>query len=207
MSGDVQCKAVKIEAENFVELFEKQKEGLPRSPKAQEYIKERGLEGLQEVGYNSGVNWKKLKQCITFPLKNKNGNITSLYGRRIINSTPGFKESHSVEFGKHYYSENRKGLYPNYPNESTETLLITEAIIDAASLLQIKELQSITILSAYGTNGLTSEHKAAIAKLKNLQEVIFFFDGDKAGQQGAAKYSEKLAKQGIKTSIVYTPPN
>jgi len=216
MSGDVQCQAVKEETD-FETLFAKQKEGLPRSPKALGYLKSRGLENLTEVGYNSGINWKKLKQCITFPLKDKNGNITSLYGRRIINSTPGFKENYSAEFGKHYYSENRSGLYPHYPPQETETLIITEAIIDAASLLQIptfakatagrEELQSITILSAYGTNGLTAEHKAAIAELKNLQEVIFFFDGDKAGQQGAAKYSEELAKQGIKTSIVCTPPN
>ncbi|HKK63087.1 MAG TPA: CHC2 zinc finger domain-containing protein [Bacteroidales bacterium] len=214
-------KAVKEETD-FETLFAKQKEGLPRSPKAQQYLKERGLEQLQEVGYNSGINWKKLKQCITFPLKDKAGNITSLYGRRIINSTPGFKENYSAEFGKHYYSENRKGLYPCYPAQETETLIITEAIIDAASLLQIgafggnpdkrsdigiEELHSISILSAYGTNGLTTEHKAAIAELNNLQEIIFFFDGDKAGQQGAAKYSEELAKQGIKTSIVCTPPS
>jgi DNA primase len=205
--GIASSKAESVETEKFAELFTKQKEGLPRSPKAQQYLKERGLENLTEVGYNSGINWKKLKQCITFPLKNKAGNITSLYGRRIINSTPGFKESHSVEFGKHYYSENRKGLYPNYPPQETEILIITEAIIDAASLLQIEELNHITILSAYGTNGLTAEHKAAIAELKNLQEIIFFFDGDKAGQQGAARYSEELAKEGIKTSIVCTPPS
>ena len=140
--------AESVETENFAELFAKQKEGLPRSPKALQYLKQRGLEQLAEVGYNSGLNWKKLKQCITFPLKDRTGNITSLYGRRIINSTPGFKESHSVEFGKHYYSENRKGLYPGYPNENTETLIITEAIVDAASLLQIEELNHITILSA-----------------------------------------------------------
>ena len=94
MSGDVQCQAAKEETD-FETLFAKQKEGLPRSPKAQEYLKSRGLEQLEEVGYNSGINWKKLKQCITFPLKDKNGNITSLYGRRIIDSTPGFKENYS----------------------------------------------------------------------------------------------------------------
>jgi len=207
MSGDVQCKAVKIEAENFVELFEKQKEGLPRSPKAQEYIKERGLEGLQEVGYNSGVNWKKLKQCITFPLKNKNGNITSLYGRRIINSTPGFKESHSVEFGKHYYSENRNGLYPSYPNTNTETLIITEAIIDAATLQLAVNNEQLTVLAAYGINGLTAEHIQAINQLQNLQEIIFFFDGDNAGKEGVIKNTEKLREllSGAEVTQVPTP--
>jgi len=205
MSGDVQCQAVQRETENFAELFAKQKEGLPRSPKAQEYLKSRGLEQLEEVGYNSGINWKKLKQCITFPLKDKNGNITSLYGRRIIDSTPGFKENYSAEFGKHYYSENRKGLYPCYPNENTETIIITEAIIDAASLLQIEELQSITILSAYGTNGLTTEHTEAINQLPNLQEIIFFFDGDAAGKEGVIKNTEKLQHLKCKITSISTP--
>jgi len=209
--GIASKQAESVETENFAELFSKQKEGLPRSPKAQQYLKERGLLRQSsatelEIGYNSGVNWKKLKQCITFPLKDKNRNIVSLYGRRV--AADNNKESgYALEYGKHYYSESRKGLYPNYPPQETEILIITEAIIDATSLLQIEELKEVTILSAYGTNGLTAEHKAAIAELKNLQEVIFFFDGDQAGQEGAAKYSEELAKQGIKASIVCTPPN
>jgi len=201
---------------DFKTLFAKQKASLPRSPKAQEYLKSRGLlsavtersrSGV-EVGYNSGHNWKKLKQCITFPLKDKDGSITSLYGRRIINNTPGFKESHSVEFGKHYYSENRKGLYPHYPPQETETLIITEAIIDAASLLQIEELKSISILSAYGTNGLTTEHIQAItewaiaglpAEAQQRREIIFFFDGDNAGKEGVIKNTEKL--QGLLPNV------
>jgi len=214
--GIASTKGVAKETENFAELFAKQKEGLPRSPKAQEYLKSRGLENLEEVGYNSGINWKKLKQCITFALKDKNGNITSLYGRRIINSTPGFKESHSVEFGKHYYNENRKGLYPNYPPQETETLIITEAIIDAASLLQIEELQSITILSAYGTNGLTTEHTEAItewataglpAEAQQRREIIFFFDGDQAGKEGVIRNAGKLQGllSGVEVTSVPTP--
>ncbi|ALO13871.1 DNA primase [Salinivirga cyanobacteriivorans] len=187
------------EAENFAELFNRQKEGLPRSPKAQEYLRNRCLEELQEVGYNSGVNWKKLKQCITFPLKDKNGNIVSLYGRRITESN-----GHNAEYGKHYYTENRKGLYPHYPDKHTETLIITEAIIDAATLQLSIENNQYSILAAYGTNGLTAEHKAAISQLSNLEEIIFFFDGDQAGKEAARKYSEELIKD--KACLVSTVP-
>ena len=192
--------------ENFTELFSRFLISIEKSENAKKYCNERGLDyKALQIGYNSGINWKKLKQCITFPLKDKVGNITSLYGRRIINSTPGFKESHSIEFGKHYYSENRKGLYPNYPKENTETLIITEAILDAASLLQVEELQSIAILSAYGTNGLTTEHNQAINQLPNLQEVIFFFDGDAAGKDGVIKNTEKLQHLKCKITSVPTP--
>jgi DNA primase len=195
------------EAENFAELFNRQKDGLPRSPKAQQYLKNRCLEQLQEVGYNSGVNWKKLKQCVTFPLKDKNGNIVSLYGRRITESG-----GHNVEFGKHYYTANRKGLYPGYPDKNTETLIITEAIIDAASILQCTDdLQSVSVLAAYGTNGLTAEHKAAIAEWSSSgvekQEIIFFFDGDNAGREGVIKNTENVQEllSGVEVTSVPTP--
>lgn len=195
------------EAENFAELFNRQKDGLPRSPKAQEYLRNRCLEQLKEMGYNSGTNWKKLKQCITFPLKDKSDNIVSLYGRRITESG-----GHNVEFGKHYYTANRKGLYPGYPDANTETLIITEAIIDAASLLQCTDtLQSVSVLAAYGTNGLTAEHKAAIAEWSSSgvekQEIIFFFDGDNAGREGVIKNTENVQEllSGVEVTSVPTP--
>ena len=194
---------------DFEELFLKFRQSLTRSQKAQEYLKGRGLENFKEVGYNSGKFFGKLKHCIIFPLKDKNGNITSLYGRKINNSNP--------QYGIHYYTENRTGLYPSYPvnhrslgeggqPQETEKLIITEAIIDAATLLQVPEITSqFTVLSAYGTNGLTKEHKEAIKKLKNLKEIIFFFDGDTAGKEGIAKYSEELKELNCKITVVETP--
>ena len=160
------------------------------------------------VRTSSGQYWNKLKQCITFPLKDQAGNITSLYGRRITESS-----GYNIEYGLHYYSENRKGLYPGYPKNDTQTLIITEAIIDAASIIQIAELKDTSILAAYGTNGLSAEHKSAITawskpagtNATTEKEIIFFFDGDQAGKDGALKYAEELAGQGVKMSIVATP--
>jgi DNA primase len=192
--------AAKGKAEDFAGLFARQRASLPRSPKALDYLKSRGLNSEMEIGYNSGQYWNKLKQCITYPLKDQAGNITSLYGRRITESS-----GYNIEYGRHYYSENRKGLYPSYPPQDTQTLIITEAIIDAATLQLTVNNEQLTVLAAYGTNGLSIEHKQAIAELKNLQEIIFFFDGDQAGKDGALKYAEELAGQGVKISIVATP--
>src|SRR5690554_3678776 len=200
--------AAKGKAEDFAGLFARQRASLPRSPKALDYLKSRGLNPGMEIGYNSGQYWNKLKQCITFPLKDQAGNITSFYGRRIAESN-----GYNMEYGRHYYSENRKGLYPGYPSQATQTLIITEAIIDAASLIQIAELKYTSILSAYGTNGLSTEHKRAITAWSNPseinatdeKEIIFFFDGDQAGKEGALKYAQELAGLGVRISIVTTP--
>jgi len=208
----------------------------PVAVKPKEYLKSRNLSPeLLEIGYNSGqfhhrgkldeadtkacVNAGLLipysspvsnamgntytafaKDCIIFPIKDKAGDIISLYGRSITNNSNA----------KHYYLKDRQGLYPNYPNPSTTKLILTEAIIDAATLLQIPEISNqYGILACYGTNGLTDEHRAAIKELQKLEEIIFFFDGDKAGRDAIKKYREELLNElpGVKLTAVETPKN
>ncbi len=138
------------------------------------------------------------KECILFPLKDQAGNIVSLYGRSI-------KENKN---SKHYYLKDRTGLYPGYPSLKVQNLIITEAIIDAATLLQIPEItDNYEVLSCYGTNGLTSEHLKAIKKSNSLREIIFFFDGDYAGHGAVKKYQTELKEllPNIKLSAVETP--
>jgi DNA primase len=218
--------------------------------KPKQYLKKRNLASdLLEIGYNSGQFHHRgklsdqdqqaciragllipysgsvpngngttytpfAKDCIIFPLKDKQDQIISLYGRSIHESRSGS--------GKHFYLKNRTGLYPGYPKPETTKLILTEAIIDAASLQQLKnegvnepersearrsQLKNYEILACYGTNGLTDEHKAAIKDLQKLEEIIFFFDGDKAGQEGIKHDAESLLQllPGVKISYVETP--
>ena len=97
------------------------------------------------------------KWCIVFALRNKENQVSSLYFRSTINDTDQ----------KHYYLKDRQGLYPHYPKPETTKLILTEAIIDAATLLQVSEITAnYSILSCYGTNGLTEEHEQAIQSLE-----------------------------------------
>jgi DNA primase len=224
--------------EILTRIFESFRNGLqsPISKRPKEYLQQRNLDLTKlEIGYNSGQfhHHGKLseadqtacikagllipyngsvpnaigttytpfaKDCIIFPLKDKSGNIVSLYGRSITNN----------DKSKHYYLKDRYGLYPNYPNPNTTKLILTEAIIDAATLLQMPEITAeYEILSCYGTNGLTEEHKAAIKQLQGLEEIIFFFDGDKAGTDAIKKYQEEFLTElpGVKLTAVETPEN
>lgn len=182
------------------ELFALFMQSLPRSAKAQEYIKERGLEEVKEMGYNSGSQSSQMKYCLIFPLKDSQNNIVSFYGRSILNDTDK----------RHYYSASRKGLYPGYPPSNTQTLILTEAVIDAATLLQIPEItESFSVLSLYGTNGLTDEHLNAIKELEELTEIILFLDGDQAGKNATEKHFGTLhgLLPGAAISYVETPDN
>ncbi len=196
-------------------MFTYFKNAVHNSKPAREYIESRNLDHKQiEIGYNAGqfhhgarkdeslINdclkygilldlglksrtgetaYKPFgKWCIVFALRNPSHEITGLYFR----STLSDKEQ------RHFYLRERSGLYPNYPKAETEKLILTESIIDAASLLQQEEITTkYEILSLYGTNGLTEEHQTAIRKLKHLTEIIFFLNGDEPGNKAVAKYA------------------
>lgn len=136
------------------------------------------------AGTNSRTGGQAYKtfgiKSIVFPLKNKENQIVSFYFRSIVND----KEA------KHYYLRNRSGIYPNYPNPETKKLILTEAIIDCASLLQIKEIrENYSLISCFGTNGLNEEILNSIKNLPALEELIFCFDNDKAGKEAVEKYA------------------
>jgi DNA primase len=100
-----------------------------------------------------------------FPLKNKDGQIVGMY----------FRETDDKKSNRHYYLQNRQGLYLKCPDPQTKKLILTESIIDAATLLQIPSItKDYQILACYGTNGLTEEHQEAIKSLENLMEIILF---------------------------------
>ena len=101
---------------------------------------------------------------------------------------------------KHFYLKNRPGLYPNYPNAATKKLILTESIIDCASLLQIRNItKDYSVLACYGTNGLNEEIQNAILDLKELEEIIFAFHNDEAGKEAVKKYAEQFKQYKIST--------
>ena len=172
-------------------LYADFKQSLQRSGKARDYLQERGLENLVDVGYNPKTTTARMKYCVIFPLRDSGGEILSFYGRSIVNDTKS----------RHYYSANRCGLYPGYPAPTTRRLILSESVIDTASLLQVPELvEQYALLALYGTNGMGEEHREAIRGLSELEEVVMFFDGDAAGRKAVEKQSEAL--RGILPEVV-----
>jgi len=140
------------------------------------------------------------KGCIVFPLKNRQNETTGLYFR----STTNDREQ------RHFYLKNRQGLYPGYPKANTKTLILTESVIDAATLSITNYELSITngvcsVLALYGTNGLTEEHQEAIKSLAELEEIVFFLNGDEPGREATAKYAKLLKKQYPHLTVTTVP--
>ena len=177
------------------EVFYKMKSNLKQSKQAREYADQRVLEIEKvDIGYN-GRTYKGLINCLVFPLKDKQGKIVSFYGR-------------SIKDKGHYYLKDRSGLYPSYPKSDTKTLILTESVIDAASLLQLEEIQSkYAVLACYGVNGFSEEHRGAIQGLKQLEEIIFMFDTDQSGEKGIEQVGRKILeiKKDLKITKVELP--
>ncbi len=216
-------------------MFTYFKNAIHNSKPAQEYLQQRKLDNSKtEVGYNSGqfhhgarkdetlINaclqygllldlgtkartgdaaYKPFgKWGLVFPLKNRQNEIVSLYFRSTLNDKKQ----------RHFYLKDRHGLYPKYPPAETKKLILTESIIDAATLLEQEKIKSnYEILSLYGTNGLTEEHTEAVSQLKQLEEIIFFLNGDQAGIKSVEKYAPMLKAEYPKAKItnVEVPEN
>jgi len=144
---------------------------------------------------------------LVFALRDKQSQVTGLYFRAVEPRPSKFK---GRSYEKHLYLKNRQGLYPKYPEQETQKLILTESIVDAATLLSIADIKSnYEILALYGTNGLTVEIKQAIRELEQLEEVILFFDGDAAGKSAVANNGSNLKEllPKIKISVVNTLEN
>lgn len=235
-NGTATLQPTTISREQFLQqMFTYFKNAVHNSPPAKEYLQSRNLDFKKiEVGYNAGqfhhgarkeeslINQsleygllidKNLvsrtgekayqpfgKWCVVFALRNYKDEITGLYFRSTLND----KEQ------RHFYLKHRSGLYPGHPKAETKKLILTESIIDAATLLQQKEIaETYGILALYGTNGLTEEHITAITTLKQLDEIIFWLNADDAGKQAVNKYAAMFKEllPHIKITNIELPDN
>ena len=201
----------------LTKFYQSTRNGFAKSQVAQEYAQARGLDldkhKLAYVGQVIPKSWteayrqsaeqmgllrkspsgtlrQRFKNCLLFPLLNAQQQVTGLYGRSITNN------EHRYLPGPH------QGLYPDYPHGMATYLVLTESVIDAATLVQHTDYQ---VLALYGTNGFTEEHGQIIRNMQELREVILFFDGDQAGSDGLAKISERIRQIRSELTISSVP--
>lgn len=217
----------------LTKMFTYFKNAVHNSKPAQEYIKSRALDTAKvEIGYNTGQFHHSprkeealIKSCleigllskydrpartgeeayrpfakhsVVFALRNVVNQVCGLYFRSTVNDSDQ----------RHFYLKDRQGLYPKYPAAETTKLILTESVIDAATLLQVEEITSqYSVLALYGTNGLTQEHMAAIQELPQLAEIILWLNADEAGEAATRKYTDEFKNilPAVKLTYVHMP--
>ncbi|MEM7574209.1 MAG: toprim domain-containing protein [Bacteroidota bacterium] len=182
----LQVEAEKVEELDVATIYAQSLEAIKTHQGAKTYLASRKV-SVEGVGYKTHKTASKWgRGCVLFGLRDRAGEVVSLYGR-------------SIKGKGHYYSANRSGLYPGYPNPKTKKLILTESVIDAATLVGVAGYE---VLALYGTNGLTAEHKQTIQELEGLEEIIFALDNDAAGNAATQQLARVLLelRPGVKLS-------
>ncbi|MCP3663407.1 MAG: hypothetical protein GY696_13085, partial [Gammaproteobacteria bacterium] len=98
---------------------------------------------LKTIGILNDKGNEIFYDCVVFPLLNQNGSVVSLYGRRLDKNS---------EIKHLYLKGPRNGTVNRQAVKRSQTILLTESIIDALTLY---DQGFKNVIPIYGVNGLT----------------------------------------------------
>lgn len=208
---------------------------LKKSPRAIEYLKGRGLSGQVaakfQVGYapagwqnlqtvfanyeaesldiaglvvqnEQGRRYDRFRDRIMFPIHNQKGEVIG-FGGRVINPEDTPKYYNSPETPLFQKGHELYGLF-----------MARRAIRDAGRVLVVEGYMDVVALAQYGIEYAVAALGTAttpfhIAKLmRQTDEIVFSFDGDKAGRTAAWRAvmnSLSAIKDGLKLRFLFLP--
>jgi len=132
---------------------------------------------------------------VTLPTRDESGLVVGVYGRIV-------QDPHGSGTPKHLYLPGpRRGVFHWQALLAHREVILCEAPLDAMTFWAAGFEH---VLSAWGANGFSSEHLAALVRY-GTKRVLLAYDRDKAGDQGAAKVAERLLASHIECFRVLFP--
>ena len=131
------------------------------------------------INDSRGKKFDRLRSRITFPIKNRRGQVLGFGGRVVNNDKP--KYLNSPETNIFHKGSTIYGIHEATIGQKTSNLIITEGYLDVISLSQA------------GLTGVVATLGTAITKdqlnllFRETEHLIFCFDGDKAGKNAGIK--------------------
>jgi DNA primase catalytic core len=125
---------------------------------------------------------ERFADCVVFPIRDAEGRLTTLYGRRCAASTP--KEN------RHHFLPGRAtGLWNAAALKTHAQVVLVESVIDG---LSVEMAGSANGVAVQGTNGLSA---ADVQTLRDygVQRVTLLLDGDKAGREATGRMKASLS--------------
>jgi len=134
-----------------------------------------------------------LNGCLVVPVRNVQGDIVQLYGRRIGAATPKNQ--------RHLYFARPLGGAFNGEALKQREIILTESILDALTFVRHgMEAATCTL----GTANFTAELFEPVRAAK-VESVRLAFDADEAGQAAEAEAAKRLQAVGIECHTVKLP--
>lgn len=198
-------------------LYRRQLRQHPQAPRAVDYLKERGLTGEIAAGFGLGFappGWDfllgtlgadaqvrehllrsgllieqdgrcydRFRDRIMFPIRDRRGRVIGFGGRVLGEGQP--KYLNSPETPVFHKGRELYGFYEaRQANRTLERLLVVEGYLDVIALAQF----GITYAVATLGTATSAEHLRQL--LRGAPELVFCFDGDRAGRDAAWKALE-----------------
>ncbi|MGH9314362.1 MAG: toprim domain-containing protein, partial [Vicinamibacterales bacterium] len=145
---------------------------------------------LRALGVITAEGRELLGGCVVVPIPDpRTGAWTTLYGR-------------GVRTARHCYLPGPlRGVWNFQAARSSDTVILTEAVLDALSFHQAGIPTAIPI---YGTHGCTADHLDLLTR-EHVRTVVLALDNDDAGRTAAATLAERLSAAGIAVRIAGYP--
>ena len=154
---------------------------------------------LEKLGWFRVSGHEHFAGSVVVPIHGDDGSVTGMYGRKVTAGLRSGTPLHTYLPGKH------RGIWNAGPGliNNDGAVVICEALIDALSFW-VSGVRHVT--AAYGVNGFTDDHWAALAAQK-ARDVFIAFDADAAGDVVAEKLADQLIYRGFTAFRVLFPPD
>ena len=149
------------------------------------------IKSLKGIGILNSKGKEIFYNCVVFPLYDTKGAIVSLYGRNIDDE---------CEVSHLYLPGQRCGLVNRQAAKRSQTIILTESIIDALTLY---DQGFKNVIPIYGVNGLIDDHLSFFNR--KIKEAYLVFDADEAGTKATEAVSLRLKEKGIAPYAVTIP--
>ena len=148
-----------------------------------------------------GKKYDRFRNRIMFPIKDRRGRVIGFGGRALADEIP--KYLNTPETPIFHKSDTLYGLYDARKNkETSESIIVVEGYMDVVALAQN---QIFNVVATLGT-ATTTQHIQQLYRY--TQEVIFCFDGDRAGRDAAWRAAQQtipLFKDGLEAKFLFLP--
>jgi DNA primase len=192
---------------NHPELIERFKLGYANStltyrlPRKHTVVGRAVRDQLQRVGVMRSTGYEQLGGCVVVPVIGEEdedrGQVRQMYGRRTAANHKMTREQ-----PRHLYlGAPLKGVWNGSALAASREVIVCESLIDAMTFWCAGFRN---VIAAYGVNGFTEEHWAAL-KRHGTRRVLIAYDRDDAGNVAAEKLATELLETGIECFRVLFP--
>ncbi|MDX1796032.1 MAG: DNA primase [Hydrogenovibrio sp.] len=159
-------------------------ENLTSGLKADPQLKEQLVESGMLIRKEDGRTYDRFRNRIMFPIRDGRGRVVA-FGGRVISSEDQPKYLNSPETPIFHKTYTLYGLYEmRQSRQAFDHVIVVEGYMDVVALAQFGIRNAVATL---GT-AITAEHLDIL--FRQVNEVVFCFDGDEAGKKAAWKALE-----------------